>query len=254
MKKILIFLSLILTINASQVGINEQLGTMIPLDLDFINEEGERVTLKKLMNNKPTIISLNYFRCAGVCTPQLQEMAQLLSHLKLIENRDYKVLTISFLNNETPTLAKEKRLTHLNSMSRNFNKDAWHFIVSDNNSTSILAKKIGFSYQKIISNRGSIDYIHPTSLIILSPKGKITRYFYGTKPSIFDIKLALLEAGNGKVGATIEKNLIYCFAYDSKTKKYVFKWEKIVTTIMLFIMLLFFIYLVKTTSKINYRS
>jgi len=243
------FLTLVVTINANQLGIEENLGAMVPLDLTFIDEKGKSRTLKEYMDGKPTMISLNYFRCAGICTPQLEDMAQMLSRLDLAENTDYKVLTISFAEDETPPLAAAKRKTMLSSMSRPYVQDAWHFLLSDNNSTAVLANIVGFEYEKTLSKAGVVDYVHPAALIMLSPKGKVTRYLNGIEQLPFDVKMALMEAGEGKVGPTIAKNLLFCFAYDPKGKTYVFMWEKVVGVLMTLIMLAFFIYLVKTTKR-----
>lgn len=247
MKKLLMFLMLLVTVDAAtQLGINEKLGTMIPLDLTFINEKGERVTLKKLMDGKPTMISLNYFRCAGICTPQLNDMAKMLGRLDLAENIDYKVLTIGFAEDESYELAAAKRKTMLNTIQRDYVQDAWHFVIGENNSSAIIADKVGFTYEKTISPAGVVDYIHPAALIMLSPEGKVTRYLNGIEQLPFDVKMALMEAGQGKIGPTIAKNLLYCFAYDPKAKTYIFKWEKIAGAVMTLIMLAFFIYLVRT--------
>lgn len=249
MKKLLMFLMLSVIVNAAQLGVNEKLGAMIPLDLTFIDEKGESRTLKEYMDGKPTMISLNYFRCAGICTPQLEDMAKMLSKLDLAENTDYKALTISFAVDETPALAAAKRKTHLDSMNRDFVHDAWHFLLSENNSTAILAEMVGFTYEKTVSKAGVVDYVHPAALIMLSPEGKVTRYLNGIEQLPFDVKMALLEAGEGKIGPTIAKNLLFCFAYDPQAKTYIFMWEKIAATVMFAIMFLFFIYLVKTSRR-----
>ena len=249
MRKILILVFLTLSIQANQLGINEKLGNMVPLDLTFINEKGESVTLKKLMDGKPTMISLNYFRCAGICTPQLNDMAKMLTRLDLAENIDYKVLTIGFAEDEGYELAAAKRKTMLHAIQRQFVQDAWHFVIGENNSSGILADLVGFTYAKTVSEAGVVDYIHPGALIMLSPEGKVTRYLNGIEQLPFDVKMALMEAGEGKIGPTIAKNLLYCFAYDPKAKQYIFKWEKVAATVMLAIMLGFFIYLVKTSRR-----
>jgi len=249
MKKLLMLLLLTLFVDAAQLGVNENLGAMVPLDLTFINEKGEKVTLKKLMDGKPTIVSLNYFRCAGICGPQFADMANMFSRLDLAENIDYKALTISFAEDETAELASAKRNTYLKSIQRPFVADAWHFLVSDNNSSAKLAKIVGFTYEKTISKAGVVDYVHPAALIILSPKGKVTRYLNGIEQLPFDVKMALIEAGEGKVGPTIAKKLLFCFAYDPKGKKYVFQWEKMTGIVMTLSMFVFFIYLIKTTKR-----
>jgi len=256
LKKIVMLVLLSFSIlQADNLGLNEKLGAMVPLDLTFIDETGKSRTLKDYMDGKPTIISLNYFRCAGICTPQLEDMAQMLSRLDLAENIDYKALTISFAENETPALAAAKRKTHLTSMSRQYVPDAWHFVLSENNSSAILADTVGFTYSKTVNpTSGVVDWIHPAVLIMLSPKGKVTRYLNGIEQLPFDVKMALMEAGEGKIGPTIAKNLLFCFAYDPKAKTYIFKWEKIAATIMLAIMLFFFIYLVKTSKRSDSRD
>jgi len=249
MNKLLMLLLLTVAMQANQLGLNEKLGNMVPLDLTFIDEKGERVTLKKLMDGKPTMISLNYFRCAGICTPQLNDMAKMLGRLDLSENTDYKVLTIGFAEDESYELAAAKRKTMLHSIQRDFVQDAWHFVIGENNSSGILADKVGFQYQKTVSPAGVVDYVHPGVLIMLSPEGKITRYLNGIEQLPFDVKMAILEAGEGKVGPTIAKSLLYCFAYDPKAKTYIFKWEKIAGVVMTLIMIGFFIYLIKTSRR-----
>lgn len=249
MRKLLILVLMTLSIQANQLGVNEHLGEMVPLDLTFINEKGESVTLEKLMDGKPTMISLNYFRCAGICTPQLDDMAKMLGRLNLAENTDYKVLTIGFAEDEGHELAAAKRKNMLSSIQRHFVQDAWHFVIGENNSSGILAHKVGFTYEKTVSPAGVVDYIHPAVLIMLSPEGKITRYLNGIEQLPFDVKMALMEAGEGKIGPTIAKNLLFCFAYDPKAKTYIFKWEKIAGIVMTLIMIGFFIYLVKTSRR-----
>ena len=251
MRKLLILalLTFSMPMQASQLGITEHLGEMVPLDLKFIDETGERVTLKKLMDGKPTMISLNYFRCAGICTPQLNDMAKMLGRLDLAENLDYKVLTVGFAEDEGYELAAAKKKTMIHSIQRDYVPDAWHFVIGENNSSGILADKVGFTYKKTVSEAGVVDYVHAAALIMLSPEGKITRYLNGIEQLPFDVKMALMEAGEGKVGPTIAKNLLYCFAYDPKAKKYIFKWEKIAGAVMTLIMLGFFIYLVRTSRR-----
>ncbi len=249
MRKLLILVLLSLSIQADQLGINEHLGQMVPLDLKFINEKGEKVTLKKLMDGKPTMITLNYFKCAGICGPQLADMAKMLSKLDLAENTDYKVITISFAEDEPVELAKKKRAAYLKSITRDFVQDAWHFVIGENNSSGILAEKVGFTFKKEIGPNGAVDYIHPGALIMLSPEGKVTRYLNGIGQLPFDVKMAVVEAGEGKVGPTIAKKLLFCFAYDPKGKTYIFKWEKVAGVVMTLIMLSFLVYLIMTSKR-----
>ncbi|MBE0497877.1 MAG: SCO family protein [Campylobacterales bacterium] len=250
MQKVILLLLLSFNIlYANALGINEKLGETVPLDLTFIDEKSNRVTLKQLMDGKPTILTLNYFRCAGICTPQLEDLAKMLGRLQLAENTDYKVLTVSFAEDETPDLAAAKRKNHLASMTRSYVADAWHFVIGENNSSHVLADKVGFSFEKTVTAQGQVDYIHAAALIILSPEGKITRYLNGIEQLPFDVKMALVESADGRVGPTIAKTLLYCFSYDPQGKKYVFMWEKVVGAVMLLIVFGFFIFLVKIGRK-----
>ena len=246
MKKLLILvLFSLIAVQAESLGVNEKLGEYIPLDLTFIDENGKSKTLKEYMDGKPTIISLNYFRCGGICGPQLSDMAKMLSKLDLSENTDYKVLTISFAPDETPPLAKAKRDMYHKVITRPYVQDAWHFLLSENNSSAILADKVGFTYKKTVTEAGVVDWIHAATLIVVSPEGKITRYLNGIEQLPFDVKMSIWEASQGKVGPTIAKTLLYCFSYDPKGKTYVFAWEKIAATVILIITIIFFIWLVK---------
>ena len=256
MRKVILALFVSLNfLQAGPLGISEKRGNMVPLDLTFINEKSERVTLKDLMDGKPTIITMNYFKCPGICTPQLEALSRVLGELDLAENTDYKVVTVSFAETETPELAAAKRRNHLASIGRDYIQDAWHFVIGENNSSGVLADELGFGYEKVVSSvTGKTDFTHAASLIILSPKGKITRYLNGVDQLPFDLKMALIEASNGTVGPTIAKVLENCFSYDPKGKKYVFQWEKVVAVIMLIIVFGFFIYLVKTGRKEDPRE
>lgn len=249
MIKLLMFVFITLSIQAANIGVNEKLGAMVPLDMTFINEKGEKVTLKQMMDGKPTMLSLNYYRCSGICNAQLADMAKMFGELDLTENKDYKVITVSFGEGETPDMAAAKRRTMLKSIPRHFEPDAWHFYVSDGNSSAELAQKVGFTYKKEVSKTGVIDYIHPGTLIMISPKGKVTRYLNGINQLPFDVKMAVMEAGEGKVGPTIAKKLLLCFAYDPKGKTYVFQWEKIAGVVITLTMIMFFIYLIKTSGR-----
>jgi len=249
MRKLLMFVLLTLSIQAANIGVNEKLGAMIPLDMTFIDEKGEKVTLKQMMDGKPTMLSLNYYRCAGICNAQLSDMAKMLGELDLKENRDYKVITVSFGEGETSVLADAKRNTMLKAIPRKFERDAWHFYVSDGNSSAELAERVGFTYKKEISKAGVVDYIHPGTLIMLSPEGRVTRYLNGINQLPFDVKMAVMEAGEGKVGPTVAKKLLLCFAYDPKGKTYVFQWEKIAGIVITLTMIFFFIYLIKTSGR-----
>ncbi len=232
-------------LQAEGLGVNEKLGEYVPLDLVFINEQAERVTLGELMDGKPTLLTLNYFKCAGICSPQLNDMAIMLSRLHLAENTDFKALTVDFAEDETPQLARDKKKNLIHSMNRAFVEDAWHFVIGENNSSGILAKSVGFKFKKTISEDGQVDYIHGATLIVLSPTGKITRYMRGIEQLSTDVKLALIEAKDEKVTPTISKNSPYCFSEKPLGDTIVETGSKIWAIFMLSIIVLLFVYLIK---------
>jgi len=249
MKKLMILLLLSLSLKAGQLGIEEKLGAMVPLDLQFINQDGKKVSLKELMDGKPTMVSFNYYRCAGICSPQLEDMANLVGKLDLTENEDYRVLTVGFADNEKYELAGNKRKNILHAISRKFDADAWNFVITDNNSSAILAKMVGFEYQKIVSSAGIVSYSHPGVLVMISPRGKVTRYLNGINQLPFDVKMALTEAGEGTTGATIAKKILFCVDFDPINKTYVVRWQMIAGFVITALMILFFTYLVISTRR-----
>jgi protein SCO1/2 len=252
---LLLVLSIIISFsNAATLGIQEKLGETVDLNLMFLDETGKKVSLKDLMEGKPTILTLNYFRCAGICTPQLNELAKVLGRLDLAENTDYKVITVSFAEDETPELAEAKKKNMISSIYRPYLPHAWRFVIGTEKSSHVLSEQVGFVFEKTVSDLGKVDYIHGAALIIISPKGKITRYLNGVEQLPFDVKMALTEASNGTVGPTVAKMVEYCFAYDPKGKTYVFMWEKVAGIVMTLMAVGFFLYLFRSGRREDDRE
>ena len=250
MRKYLLTITLFFTfLHANTIGINEKLGAMVPMDLTFIDENGNSKTLKQLTQGKVTLLTLNYFRCAGLCSPQLNQMADMLGRLELAENTDYKVLTVGFDESEVPELAAAKRKNQLDSIHRSYVRDAWHFVIGENNSSGILADTVGFSFQKVVSKTGKVDYMHAAALIVLSPEGKVTRYLSGVNQLVSDVQMAIEEAKMGKVEPTITKKVPYCFSQQQKIEEQFYLGEKILAVVMLVSLLSLFLYLVKIGRK-----
>ena len=216
----------------------------------FTDASGYTKSIKEFMNDKPTIISMNYYNCPGICSTQFAAVASLIDLLDA-KTKDFQVLTISIEPTDTPKLALEKKDTFYKSLvlKPNFPKEQWKFLSGSADNIKKFSDSIGYQYKKIIDKNGVIDYIHPGSLIVLSPKGKITRYIYGIKYSPFDVKMALIEASEERVGGIRVQALKYCFAYDAESKKYIFQWEKIVGGLMFAIVISFFLYLAFTGRK-----
>jgi protein SCO1/2 len=227
----------------AEVGIDEQLGKILPLELTFKNAKGEDVKLKDLIK-KPTVLSLVYFHCPTVCKPMLGAKVDVLDRIDLVPGKDYQALTISFNEDETPAHAKTIKDHFIERFKKNFPADAWHFLTGDKESIKKLTDTVGFHFK-----REGADFIHATGLFMISPKGKLTRFFPGLAFLPFDVKLGIIEASEGKIGPTISKILLYCFRYDPDGKRYVFDILKVTATVTLFFLVIFVTWLVISTRR-----
>ena len=223
----------------TEIAINEKLGEYLPLDLSFTDETGKHVTLKKLIK-RPTIITLVYFHCADICNPLLSSLVNVLDRLELDPGKDYSVLTISFNENDTPTLASQRKNDFFSAFrKRKFPEKEWSFLTGNIDNIKKLTDSVGFKFKK-----DGAGFLHPVSpLIVSSSDGRIIRYLYGMSFLPFDLKMAITEASEGRVGASIKKVLLLCYSYDSKGKKYALNILKISGIVMMLLIITFFIYL-----------
>jgi protein SCO1/2 len=232
-----------------KLGVEEHPADRVPLDVAFADERGKSVTFAELMDGKPAILTLNYYGCPGLCTPQLNDLAKSLAEVKLAENKDYKVITLSFNPSETPEEAARKKANLLASMQRPYDADAWKFLTGTEENIRKVTQSVGFHYEKQVGPNSMEEYIHPAVLVALSPEGKITRYLNGIQQLPFDIQMALMEASKGTVRPTIAKTLLFCFAFDAKNKTYVFALEKVGAVVLSLILAGFFLYLMLSGRK-----
>ncbi len=199
-----------------EVGIFEKLGAQVPLDLGLVDEQGRKVTLGSLID-RPTLLTLNYFRCASICTPQLNHLADALDQLALDPGKDFKVVTVSFDDRDTPEIAAQKRSNYLATMKRPFPDDGWRFITGDAASTRALADSVGFKFRK---QEGG--FLHPAAVVVLSPRGRVTRYIYGLDYLPAELTMAIGFARQGIAMPTVNRWLRFCYAYDPAGQRYVF--------------------------------
>lgn len=227
-----------------EVGIVEHLGTTVPLDLKFENEQNKKVSLRELIN-KPTILSLVYFDCPGLCSPLLDGVSDVVENTDMELGKEYQVLTVSFNFYDTPEKAIEKKKNFLRKHSKKHAKD-WIYLTGDSASIYKLVNAVGFKFKKV-----GVDYIHAACITILSPQGKITRYLYGTHFLPFDLKMAIIEAQHGQERPTINRVLEFCFNYDPQGKKYVLDVTRITGTFILFfaVILLSALFIISKSKK-----
>lgn len=227
------------TLPEPEIGIVEQLDKYIPEGILIKNEAGDTVDVKEIID-KPTAISLVYYRCPGICSPLMDGIAQVIDKTNLELGKDYQVLTISFDPTESIDMAINKKRNYLNLMNKkDIAQEHWKFFVSDSANIAKLTKALGFKYKKTGN-----DFLHAATLMFISPDGKITRYLNGTYFLPFELKLALVEASQGISGPTMNKVLQYCYSYDPVGQEYVLNITKVAGIIIIFFALIVFLILV----------
>jgi protein SCO1/2 len=220
-----------------EIGLRERLGQSVPLHLEFSNEDGKKTQLKELIQG-PTILAPVYYHCPNVCNFLLQNIAGALGQLPAVPAKEYVVLAISFDETEKAPLAFERKKIYLQMIGKPFPAEAWRFLTGDAANIRELTDAVGFQFR-----REGNDFQHPVALIILSQEGKIIRYLYGTDILPFDLKMALLEASEGRVGPTVSKVMRFCFSYDPKGRRYVFNTLKVTGIATITFALLFVLFL-----------
>ncbi|HBH60650.1 MAG TPA: SCO family protein [Nitrospiraceae bacterium] len=220
-----------------QTGIDEKLGQYVPLDLAFTDEEGKSVLLKELVS-RPTVVSLIYYTCSGACPALLSGLSEALDALELTPGKEFTVLTVSFDETDTPSTAAETKRNYLSGMHTQFPESEWKFLTGSSENIRKLTDSVGFRFARVRNG-----FLHPVSLIVLSPEGKVIRYLYGTSFLPRDLSMAVYEASQGRPGRTVGKLLLYCFSYDPQGKKYVFNILKVVGTVTILFVILFVVYL-----------
>jgi protein SCO1/2 len=200
------------------IGIDEKSGATLPLDLQFVDETGKTVELRKYFNNKrPVILQLSYFGCPSLCSLVSNGLVDSLNELTLTMGSDYDVINVSFDPAETARLAKLKKQSFLDAYNHPAGAEAWHLLTGNPKEIEQLTRAVGFRYKWIESSK---QFSHPAVLILLTPDGKVSRYLYGVQFPSRTLRLSLVEASEGKIGTSVDRFLLTCFHYDSYAGKY----------------------------------
>ena len=199
-----------------KVGINQKMGGQIPLDLPFTDESGREVTLRQYFG-KPVILALVYYQCPSLCNMVLNGVLRSIKQLDLVAGDEYEVIAVSFDPRETPEMAAAKKQTYLRDYKRQGAEQGWHFLTGPETSSKALADSVGFRY---VYDALTNQYAHSSAIMILTPAGRIDRYFYGIDYPARDVRLGLVEASNERIGTPTDQVLLYCFHYDPTTGKY----------------------------------
>jgi protein SCO1 len=231
-----------------QVGFDEKQGQYVDMNVKLVNEAGDTVLLKDVIN-KPTILNLVYFQCAGTCSPLMWGISKFIDGVDLQLGKDYKVITISFDPTEGIKLGINKKESYISTMKKKEEAKNWQFFVSDSADLAKLTQSVGFNYQKV-----NDQFVHPTGLIALAADGKIIRYLRGIDFLPFDIKITMVEAAKGNIGPSINRLLAVCYGYDSKGNQFVFNVTKVSAIVISFIVLLTFLILAFSRIKLKTKA
>jgi protein SCO1/2 len=201
------------------VGVEQNLGAQIPLDLEFTESTGEKVTLADVFDGeRPLILTMNYSDCPKLCSVQLNALVDAMRKMPWDLGQQYQVLTVSIDPLETPERAQLTRQKYLKDYGRAGTAAGWRFLVSRDESRILkLADTVGFRYKFLPERR---EYSHVAVLMVCSPDGRVMRYLGGVNYDPNTLRLSLIEASEGKVGSTMDQILLYCFHYDPREGRY----------------------------------
>jgi len=201
-----------------KVGIDQKLGSQVPLGANFVDENGKSVTLDAYFHTKrPVLLALVYYDCPMLCNQVLNGMTSALGVLKFNAGQEFDVVAVSFDPRESAKLANEKRAVYLKRYRRESAATGWHFLTGSEDSIKALTSSVGFRYTWDESTK---QFAHASGLILLTPEGKVAQYYYGIEYSPRDLRLGMIEASQEKIGTVVDQLMLYCFHYDPMTGKY----------------------------------
>lgn len=200
------------------VGIEEHLGARIDTTLPFVNDKGEQVTMGDFLSGqKPVLLSIVYFNCPSLCNFHLNGVTEALSKLDWTVGDEFELVALTMNHREGPELAAQKKTSYVNDYGRPESADGWHFLTGTEENIRKLSDQVGFNFKWM---DGSQEYAHASAAIILTPTGKVSRYLHGIEFDPKNLRLALLEASDGKIGDLVDQLALFCFQFDPTKKKY----------------------------------
>jgi protein SCO1/2 len=199
------------------VGIFQNLNAQVPLQAQFTDEFGRPTTLGRLMTGRPVVFALVYYTCPALCDQILHGMVSAMRQLTLRPGHDYDVIAISINPDEKPSEGAEKRMNVVNAYLPNSPMDGWHFLTGNEKNIRMVADAVGYHYRYDPATK---MFFHGAGFMVLTPEGRVARYLYGITYEPKDLKLALVEASNHKIGSPVDEILLFCCKYNAVTGKY----------------------------------
>jgi protein SCO1 len=200
-----------------EVGFDQRLGEPVPLDIVLRDETGAAVRLGDALAGKPAVLSLVYYECPMLCTLSLNGLVGALTALPFEPGRDFSLVTVSFDDREKPEQAQRRKQAYVDRYQRKGAREAWHFLTGDRAELRKLTTAVGFRFAW---DERTKQFAHPAGVVVLTPDGRIARYLYGVEYAPKDLRLGLVEAGEGRIGSPVDQLLLYCYQYDPALGRY----------------------------------
>src|SRR5579862_4832934 len=200
-----------------EIGFDQHIGAFVPLDTAFRDEVGQTVRLGDYFGPRPVVMVFAYYDCPMLCTQVISGLTSALRTLTLEPGKDFEIVTVSFDPRDTPATARAKKTVFVDRYNRQGAGAAWHFLSGDQVSIDRLTKAAGFRY---VWDAPTKQFAHPTGIVVLTPDGRLARYLFGIEYGPRDLRYALVEASNGRVGSAVDALLLYCYHYDPMTGRY----------------------------------
>ncbi|MEQ1756776.1 MAG: SCO family protein [Vicinamibacterales bacterium] len=200
------------------VSFSQRLNEQLPLDASFLDESGRRVQLGEYFGGtKPVILAFVYYQCPMLCIQVMNGISSSLRALSFEAGKDFDVVLVSFDPRDTPAAAAEKKRTHLDYWAAQSTASGWHLLTGDEATIARVTQAAGFSYQWDDLTQ---QFAHVSGVLVVTPEGRLSRYFYGVEYSPKELRLALVESGQGNIGSVIDELLLYCYHYDPASGRY----------------------------------
>jgi len=200
-----------------EVGIDQRLGESLPLDAPFRDDHGQSVMLGDFFGRKPVVLVMTYFECPMLCTLVLNGLTKTLKTMNFEPGKEFDVVVVSFDPRDTPELAAKKKATYVAEYGRVATADGWHFLTGDEAAIARVATAVGFRYKWVPEEK---QFAHAAAIMVATPEGRMSRYFYGVDYAGRDLRLGLIEAADHKIGSAVDVLLLFCYRYDPATGKY----------------------------------
>ena len=199
------------------VGLDQRLNEQVPLDAVFKDEQGREVRLAEFFKGKPVVLALVYYSCPMLCNQVLNGMLSSVRQVSFNAGEDFQIVAISFDSRETPQLATAKKQTYVKAYNRAGADAGWHFLTGDDANIKRVTDAAGFRYKW---DDKTSQFAHASGIFVLTPEGKLARYFYGIEYPPRDVRLGLVEASQNHIGTPVDTLMLYCYHYDPATGKY----------------------------------